>query len=648
MSQEAMALLSAAWRDKQGFVFLSVRDPSKDKHSPGYWKDLAFEWPHDRESIENILDKATRSSKDVYWAPAMFKEPRRQENAMLPTDLLWSDLDEADPREFPKDLRPLAWWESSPGRFQAVWRLPKELPRKKQTDYNKRLTYAVGADKGGWDATQVLRLPGLPNNKYSDVTVSRPHINGAHPVNLELLRTFEAGGVSEFSEDPIPEGDLPPPDLILKTRKIPTRARQLLKAKPANAVEGQRSERLWELECLLAEAHLTVPEIVSLTKTSVWNKFAGRHDEHKRLAVEARKAIAHTGNQRPVESQPSDGEVGEEYEEEDSRPLSWQEFDRDHKPIKWLVADVWAESEVGFISGTPKTYKSWLSLDLAVSVATGTRFLGSFAAEKKRVLLIQEEDPKVVTQDRLLRVAWARGLAYAKLEDDGSVEMRYDLPENLYIMSNQGFQITDESWMDQLKAWIEELEIDLVILDPLMMIAEGMDEFKAFDMMTKVLKPLKRLRADTKAAICVVHHHIKTSEKKGASAMYGSVALWAWEESALHLDLVAPGKVIADRFSKHARLTPITIEVQDISDTEGWKPSVFAGGSGGTHDLMDLLDTSPQGLTLEELEEVTGLSRDALQRQLSKLKEQGKVEEGRAPATPGQKGRRKKTFKVPD
>lgn len=642
-----MALLSAAWRDKQGYVFLSVRDPNKDKHSPGYWKDLAFEWPHDRDSIENILDKAVKSSKDVYWAPGMYDQPKRSKDAVKPTDLLWADMDEADPRELPKDLRPLAWWESSPGRFQAIWRLPKELPRKKQTNFNQRLTYAIGADRGGWDLTQVLRLPGTPNHKYTDVTVSRPHINGAHPVNLELLRTFEAGGGQDLSEAPIPEGDLPPPDLILKQRKISTKARQLLKARPSNAVEGQRSERLWELECLLAESGLTVPEIVSLTKTSVWNKFAGRHDENKRLAVEARKAIARTRDTSSNGDVSSPKSLAEGDEEEDQRPLSWEEFDRDHKPIRWLVADVWAESEVGFISGTPKTYKSWLALDLAVSVATGTRFLGSFASEKKRVLLIQEEDPKVVTQDRLLRVAWAKEMAYAKLNDDGSVDMKYDLPDNLYIMSNQGFQITDETWMDQLKVWIEELDIDLVILDPLMMIAEGMDEFKAFDMMTKVLKPLKRLRSDTKAAICVVHHHIKTSEKKGASAMYGSVALWAWEESALHLDLVAPGKVIADRFSKHARLTPITIEVNDISDTDGWKPSVYAGGSGGTTDLMDLIDTSPQGLTIEELQEVTSLSRDTLQRQLSKLKEQGKIEEGRAPATPGQKGRRKKTYKVP-
>src|SRR3546814_13518964 len=33
-------------------------------------------------------------------------------------------------------------------------------------ELNRRLTYHVGADHGGWDLTQVLRFPGTKNYKY--------------------------------------------------------------------------------------------------------------------------------------------------------------------------------------------------------------------------------------------------------------------------------------------------------------------------------------------------------------------------------------------------------------------------------------------------------------------------------------------------
>ena len=641
-----LALLSTAWQDRQGYVFLSVRDPSVEKHSPGYWKDLPFKWPDEREKVQRTLLKAERSNKDIYWSPAMFKKPRRSKDHVTDRlDLLWADLDEVDPDTLPDDLAPTAWWESSPGRFQAIWRCDRDLSPNQQSTLNQKLSYAIGADKGGWDLSQVLRIPGTRNHKYEDVIVQKPHINGAKPVKASYLSKFEAGGVTDLSEAPIPETDLPPPSLILKQRKIPARAKQLLKARPGNAVEGQRSERLWELECLLAEAGLTVPEIVSLTKSSVWNKFEGRHDEDKRLATEARKAILHVAPAETQQESSSDDSPIVADDEDSAAPLPWDEFDRDHRPIRWLVADVWAESEVGFISGTPKSYKSWLALDLAVSVATGSRFLDAFASERRKVLLIQEEDPKVVTQDRLIRIAWARGMVYAGIVDDHTIELQYDLPEDLYVMSNQGFQITDEDWLEQVKEWIIELDVDLVILDPLMMMAEGMDEFKAFEMMTKVLKPLKRLRAATNAAVCVVHHHTKGGDKKGAGAMYGSVALWAWEESAIHIELLGPGKILAERFSKHSRLTPITVEIGDIGD-DGWKPNAYAGGSGGSNDLMDLISTAPEGLTLEELSETTQLSRDTLQKQLKQLVDQNKLVEGRARPIPGQKGRRRKLWLI--
>ena len=46
---------------------------------------------------------------------------------------------------------------------------------------------------------------------------------------------------------------------------------------------------------------------------------------------------------------------------------------------RWLVEQLWGESSVGVIGGAPKCSKTWLGLDLALSVATGTACLGKYA-----------------------------------------------------------------------------------------------------------------------------------------------------------------------------------------------------------------------------------------------------------------------------
>jgi hypothetical protein len=105
--------------------------------------------------------------------------------------------------------------------------------------------------------------------------------------------------------------------------------------------------------------------------------------------------------------------------------------------------------------------------------------------------------------------------------------------------------------------------------------------------------------------------------------MYGSVALWAWEEAALHLQISGVGKIIAERFSKHSLLPPITVEIGDVS--QEWAPTL-AIGADSTGSLLDVLTTMESGATVDELTTFTGLGRDAINRQLRKLEEEEKVE----------------------
>src|SRR5690606_28356362 len=57
-------------------------------------------------------------------------------------------------------------------------------------------------------------------------------------------------------------------------------------------------------------------------------------------------------------------------------------------PTPWLVRSLWSEQAVGFIAGTPKSCKSWLGLDLAISVASATPCLERFEVEQPGPTLV--------------------------------------------------------------------------------------------------------------------------------------------------------------------------------------------------------------------------------------------------------------------
>ena len=109
------------------------------------------------ELVEFISD---HENCDVYFCPYGFSNRKRKKECAVLPKLLWADLDEADPRTI--KFKPTIAFESSPGRYVALWMVDKTVSE----ELNHRMTKTVGADPSGWDLTQVLRVPGTFNYKY--------------------------------------------------------------------------------------------------------------------------------------------------------------------------------------------------------------------------------------------------------------------------------------------------------------------------------------------------------------------------------------------------------------------------------------------------------------------------------------------------
>lgn len=596
-----LTVVSKAWGKQTGYCFFPYIDrklqietglrkagyhegpsrPGSDKRGP------SFRWPIDKAEIRHYLEEHLKAEHDVYWCPSLFEFPDRRSHLAMDEHCLWADLDEVDPREI-RDYPPTVAWESSPGRWQALWLAS-------QGDFqgaswpgneNQRLTYLLGADPSGWDTTQLLRIPGWPNFKPERVEAN----GGRAPKGKLLWSAGQTYTVDDFRDLPEVRGAVSAELTealesevegidrlkVLSRLKIKLNhtARDLLNAKE---VSGDRSGQMWYLMRCLADAGGTTTEIVAILRPLVWNKFAGRADEMKRLIAEASKAVASRSD-----------DIIEELEEEGERkkPQRLGDLLRNIKRPVWLVEGVLTEGATGFIAGEPKTWKSWVGFDLALSVATGADFLGHFPIRNPGpVLYIQEEDPPPVLKTRGAKIWSGKTVDKFELDNEGGIywlppsqEQNFDPDINAYVQ--QGVTISDDAWQMWIDETLEEgMVVDgvrehyrLMVIDTLMMTAGDVDENRAQEMTTKIFRPLKVLARKHNVGLIVVHHLNKSDKQRMGQRMLGSVANHAWGEDSIYLTHAnGPGNVKMEFESKVAPAA--TYKIGNL-DNERWEPMI--------------------------------------------------------------------------
>jgi len=186
----------------------------------------------------------------------------------------------------------------------------------------------------------------------------------------------------------------------------------------------------------------------------------------------------------------------------------------------WLVETLWPRAGVGIIGGAPKCGKSWLGLDLAVSVASSTPCLDSFpVAVPGSVLVYMAEDAASVVKQRLVGICSHRGLDLADLPIGviTAPSLRLDLPRD----------------QDRLQETVRRHEPRLLLLDPFVRL-HRVNENQAQDV-SAVLGYLRELQRAHDLALVVVHHARKNGGHTGGQSLRGSGDFFAWVDTALSL-----------------------------------------------------------------------------------------------------------------
>jgi hypothetical protein len=175
-------------------------------------------------------------------------------------------------------------------------------------------------------------------------------------------------------------------------------------------------------------------------------------------------------------------------------------------PRKFLVEGIIVAGQHGVAGDVPKAGKGFDVVDLAVSVASGTRFLGRFACEQGSVVLFAAEEDEHELARRLDAVGTAKGIDYRALP----IHVGFRVP-----------RLGHDTDMRSLSTALEDHRPALTLVDPMYRAADGADGRSLYGM-AEILDRLERTTRDIGSALYVSSHYNRDTSKRGAARFTGA------------------------------------------------------------------------------------------------------------------------------
>lgn len=245
----------------RGFGFLATRTTGGKR-----WRERVFPLGDHHDALISYFVAYPREQFDHYWCANSFRKPERRAVHALPTPYGWADIDGANPEKF--DPPPGVLIETSPGRYQGLWRFPETIAAREAELYSKVLAYNFGADANGWSATKYLRVPFTYNHKPE---YDRPRVKllcadfapRARPALQVRREDWDASNAPVFHV----ELQMPKDWRAVYQRyrkQLHLRVRFLIDSKTVYAFEKDRSKCIYEIVVDLARVGAAPQEIAAI------------------------------------------------------------------------------------------------------------------------------------------------------------------------------------------------------------------------------------------------------------------------------------------------------------------------------------------------------------------------------------------------
>jgi hypothetical protein len=282
---------------------------------------------------------------------------------------------------------------------------------------------------------------------------------------------------------------------------------------------------------------------------------------------------------------------------------------------RWLVEGLWGASSVGVVGGAPKCAKTWLGLDLALSVATGTACLGRYAVpEPGLVLVYLAEDALPVVRERIAGMARHRRLALAAVE--------------VHVITAPVLRLDRDPDRARLRETIRRLRPRLLLLDPLVRL-HGIDENHAGEV-AELLAYFRSLQRQFDLSVLLVHHTRKNAAEGVAAGqgLRGSGDIHAFGDSNLYLRRTREHLVLSSEHRAAPASPPVYLDLVATNAQTTHLEVVAELQEGRRRSLEEqVLDVLTKGamLTRAKLRDSLGVKNERLGEALESLERAGRL-----------------------
>lgn len=466
-------------------------------------------WPKGRDTVIKFIQGISAKGQTPYFAPAMLKPDAisLEKSDVIASWVLWCDFDgnaeEALRRldTLPGLPRPSLRLSSGlPGHEHWYWLLEAPAAAQSFEAVNKKLAYYLNGDIGCWNMNRVMRPPMTVN--YFDAPKYTKTGKTYEPMPVDFIEFSETRyKLAEFDCLPSSEGsieynvsqlgDIPSIGMVLAKHTWDDKHLDLFINPPMG--KGGRSDALARMAHFGAEQAMSDEEIYALLRDldDRMGKFRDRADRDRRLA----EFIVNARNKHPFAD-----EIKIKYTDEPMQLVwTYNELRRSKFKVNWLIDKFIVARTINMITALPGTGKSRFTLQMAMSMATGTQFLRWPITKPMSVLYLSLE----MQIDMLKHFSDQLSDEDLPEEHDGNFKL---------IPLGQAVDITKPEGIAFIRKIVEENKPEVLFIDALgKLVLEEIGEVQS----KAISNQLNSLAAEFGTTFFLVHHNRKDEKSSG-------------------------------------------------------------------------------------------------------------------------------------
>lgn len=395
---------------------------------------------------------------------------------------------------------------------------------------------------------------------------------------------------------------------------------------------GQHNEQVKDLARYLVRHGLADTEVINII--SALNAKDPTPQSQAQLMATLKSGIGYERNR--LQSRPEKEDKGF-----DLIPITelFNRFGDDYN-VDWLIDQWLPKNSLLALVAPPENYKTWLLLDVAITVALGVKchpFLGEFKPEKQGypVIVVQQEDyqGQVAQRIRTILIAKTEGIRYdfSAFETEDGITYSFDSPflAPLHIHPDANLAFDNPDSIKGLERKIKETGAKLVVIDPLYTLDESDDYFMK---LARKLKEFKTLR-ETYGVSFLIAHHTRKAGGDGRESMFGSNLLngafegaWMVSNKEGNRLVERSGKFFTDKRKFILDMEIVTIPGQEVYKAEATDiTDAVDTGYKNDRPVFDTIREYEKGIKQSDIAEELGIASKVVSDSLKRLVEKGYV-----------------------